>query len=116
MPDKPKHTPGPWSLTPGMNKRRINAYDKAETNESVFFIKSPRSLPGDYVALVMTYVTDVEPLPPEVLENAKLIAAAPLLLESLQRVAGLLAHVADGDDDCRAALEEAADAVLKAGG
>lgn len=61
---KTSHTPGPWSVVPGTN---------------CFHVKAP-----DW------YVAKTGNDTPEAQANARLIAAAPELLEMLQAVVGLL--------------------------
>ena len=103
--EKNEHTPGPWDYDPTGDDKRIcvgiglvdgpNGYDVAEV-----------------------YSDDCDP--DEALANARLIAAAPDLLEALE---GLLVFAEDaetkalvGDEGCLWPCEEARTAIAKARG
>lgn len=88
-----KHTPGPWDWS---DDRRGNKWGRDELRPAVIYATRESQLA----------VSD---------EDARLIAAAPDLLEALQ---GLLKGIFDGPDEANAAMliAKARDAVNKATG
>lgn len=87
---EPKHTPGPWYVS-----------EVKRANIGTFIVKSKGSKPRKVIA-------DVLPIKDQGLADARLIAAAPTLLEAAERVirdadAGYL----EGVDDLRAAIVQA---------
>jgi len=104
-----KHTPGPWE---SVETKPIAGVTVAR-GWFVSPVKGRRSPVLDIAQVHLTASQDRE----EQEANARLIAAAPDLLESLQEmVADLLSHAAYGFNDAeRGMLKRAEDAIKKAG-
>lgn len=73
-----KHTPGPWNVTSGIHDKTTELYDKGET---WFCVNGP----GGIIAEAF-HGRCLSADEGEALANAKLIAAAPDLLEICQRI------------------------------
>ena len=99
-----QHTPGPWEVRiPFSTAARFPAYIvSSEPNER--FIAAMYGSGGDYDKRL------------EAAQNARLIAAAPDLLEALQALTHSLDYADLLHDDQRKAFKHARAAVAKAGG
>lgn len=114
---KPKHTPGPWHL---FNLNVMANLSREEVRR--LFDNNSEHL--DHNSIVADVTERKKPLKiagcdwrgdakTEALANARLIAAAPELLEALER---LLSCTRDDDDSLAAAQDQAMDAIAKARG
>ena len=66
-----KHTPGPWKVHFVQNAHTYAVYDKTETMRHIAEVSTPFGVDGDRIGHA----------------NARLIAAAPDLLEALYQIA-----------------------------
>jgi len=93
------HTPGPWVAKKATVRGEVNEWYVTE---------------GEGVAVIASCVTDIAGEPSEA--NARLIAAAPELLEALEGLCGL-AELRPGHlQDYKAAVAAARNAITKAKG
>lgn len=94
--NKTKHTPGPWTIEGLIESNGVGAYRIVEPNN--------------------TYaVADVYEIEGRI-ENAHLIAAAPEMLEALERCLIQLMIIQDPTDECELTMKLVRGAIAKAKG
>lgn len=111
------HTPGPWTIYPGRNLHYVNAHpeDYGHVAQRCYYISGPAHS-SDFVADVI-----VTALNPKGEANAKVMLAAPELLEACMTALGAydvlmkscLAHQLPGYGEC---LRELRAVIAKARG
>lgn len=100
-----KHTPGPWNLT--LNEQEYRTYNKYGDEELVKY---------HIVNVGIHYIAELDASEPQAVENAKLIAAAPELLEALQKAEAFISGFEDDDtqENINELLAEIRNSITKA--
>lgn len=103
---KTKHTPGPWSIHP-MTQEKVKAYDNNDGTHfcaRTFYIGQGEKIIGqvDYFSESHGYPRVTSEF--EAAANARLISAAPELLEALKGVVRVADRATDEFDAARAAI------------
>jgi len=104
-----KHTPGPWRVIDGWDE---NGNGKYFPTVILFGTEDEhrKTLGRNSITINTSHDQEVESL----MANAKLIAAAPELLEALQRIIKESAYVHGFDDPCDCPKCQAINAINKA--